>query len=119
MGVELALADVVLEYKRHGWIPQRLLFAHPQRFSDADIAAAQLADIEVRDAAIDAIWFTRRSAEDRVAWELRRLTGTPFALVVVLPDETPDADRETLLSATEDRMLETSQRFTGQNGGEK
>ena|SRR5690606_37837923 len=119
MPVDTALADVVLEYKRHGWSPQRLLLADRKRLAEADLAAAELADIEVRDAALDAIWFARRSAEDRVAWELRRLTGTPFALVVVLADETRDADREAMLSATEDRMLESNQRFTGQIDAEK
>jgi hypothetical protein len=97
------LAAILEQYRRHGWEPRRLLFsAEP----DTELLTLLPADVERAEAAVDALWFTRRSREGEEAWELRRLTGSPYALVEVIADGTDDAEREELLSAAAERMAE-------------
>lgn len=97
------LAAILEQYRRHGWEPRRLLFsAEP----DAELLTLLPADVERAEAAVDALWFTRRSREGEEAWELRRLTGSPYALVEVIADGTEDAEREELLTAAAERMAE-------------
>ena len=97
------LAAILEQYRRHGWEPRRLLFtAEP----DAELLTLLPADVERAEAAVDALWFTRRSREGEEAWELRRLTGSPYALVEVIADGTDDVEREELLTAAAERMAE-------------
>jgi hypothetical protein len=45
--------------------------------------------VDVRESEIDALWFSRPSAHDREAWELRLLEQTQYALFEAFePDET-------------------------------
>ncbi len=43
---------------------------------------------------MDAAWFFRASGSDREAWELRRLSGTPFALIEIFDAEDDEEIRE-------------------------
>lgn len=97
------LAAILEQYRRHGWEPRRLLFtAEP----DAELLSLLPAKVERAEAAVDALWFTRRSREGEEAWELRRLTGSPYALVEVIADGTDEAEVEEKLTAAAERMAE-------------
>lgn len=113
MNAEPPLAEVVAQYERFGWKPQRLLLTAGTRVSASAISAAGLDRIERHESEIDAIWFTRRSIADTESWELRRLSGTPYALVTVVEDSATDDEREELLADTEQRLIENSGRFLG------
>ena len=54
------------------------------------------------------MWFSRRSQPDREAWELRRISAAPFAVVEVLPDNLTDQEREEMLTEAEERMFDTA-----------
>lgn len=97
------LAAIIEQYRRHGWEPRRLLFiAEP----DAELLSLLPTGVERAEAAVDALWFTRRSREGEEAWELRRLTGSPYALVEVIADGSDEAEVEEKLSAAAERMAE-------------
>ena len=96
---------MIEQYRRHGWEPRRLLFTVPPA---GDVISQLPAGTEMNEAAVDAIWFTRRSREGDVAWELRRLSGSPYALVEVIADGSGEAEAEERLTAAAERMAERS-----------
>lgn len=106
-----AIADILALYKKHGWKLRRVLLCAEVRRDLQPSDAGLFETAEVRDSAFDALWFSRRSKPDSEAWELRRISSSPFALVVVIED-TAKEEREDILTATEERMLETPARET-------
>lgn len=107
--IDLAeLTKIIEQYARHGWGLRR---ASLSEVSIADLAAAimtQTPETVIERSSNEALWFSRRSLPDREAWELRRLTGSPFALVAVLEDSWSDEEREEVLRETEQRMFDGS-----------
>lgn len=102
-----AIAEILNLYKKHGWILRRVLLSRSAGSAAPDIPGDQFSGAEIRDSDIDALWFSRRSGPGKEAWELRALTATPFALLQVIPEQIGEADRETILTYTEDRLRET------------
>lgn len=95
-------------YAKHGWELRRILVADDavhDEFADA------FPDALIENAFLDAIWFSRRSAPEQEAWELRRLTGSPFALVKVIPDSFTDDEREFILKETETEMRDLASKM--------
>ena len=92
--------QVIEQYKKHGWVLRRVLFSSPLPPQAAELVPG----IPTQNAAIDALWFSRRSRPDCEAWELRRLSGSPFALVEVIDDGTDPDTFESILSGVELRM---------------
>ena len=107
-----AIADILALYKKHGWTLRRVLLCAETKhgLSQPDVELFEAA--EIQNSALDALWFSRRSKPDSEAWELRRIYGSPFALVVVIDDAAPKDEREDILTATVERMLETPARET-------
>lgn len=104
-----SVADIVAQYAKHGWKLRRvLLSAEPD-----DAVRAVAGDAEIVRGRQNALWFSRRSQPDSEAWELRRLEGSPFALVAVIPDEADDDEREETLADTEEEMLHARPAATG------
>jgi hypothetical protein len=91
---------VVDQYIGHGWSPRKAL--GPSDFQGSVLAL--IPHIEIGHAETECIWFSRRSYDDSESWELRRLSGSPFALVVVIPDLADDETRDSLLKDAELRM---------------
>ncbi|MEP7212896.1 MAG: hypothetical protein ABI791_07465 [Acidobacteriota bacterium] len=92
--------QVIEQYKKHGWVLRRVLFSSPL----SPLVAKLAEGTPTQKAAIDALWFSRRSLPDCEAWELRRLSGSPFALVEVIYDSTDPEAIESVLSGVESRM---------------
>lgn len=87
--------EIIELYEKHGWTLRRALFCSEPSPEIADLTG----NIPCRSSPIDAFWFSRRSRPGRETWELRRLTGSPFALVAVIDErdsETLDATLETV-----------------------
>jgi hypothetical protein len=95
-----AAAPIIEQYKKHGWTLRRVLYSAPL----SPAAVALLADVPAEASSIDGLWFSRRSQPGCEAWEFRRLSGSPFALVEVIEDGTDPADFETILKDIERRM---------------
>ncbi len=99
----LEIKAVVDQYIGHGWNPRKAL--GPEDFQASVIALNP--SIEKGHSETECIWFSRRSYDDSESWELRRFSGKPFALVVVIPDVANDETRNGLLNEVEQRMETT------------
>jgi len=109
-----AVDAVVDQYSRHGWTLRRILVTEvpPETFS------SKFPNIEIQPSDIDAIWFSRINRNSET-WELRRLTGAPFALVRSIDRGLFSQDRDELLHDVELKMSKTLQRSDGENPSEK
>lgn len=106
--MHIDVASLVKQYEKHGWQIRRLLVASEELRSAVSSLKASGVVFEVVESDKDAVWFSRRSQEGREAWELRRLSGSPFALVAVIEDSSSEEERRAVLSETEDRMFDGS-----------
>jgi hypothetical protein len=99
--IDPASAKQVLDqYKKHGWALRRVLLS-----SQLSPDVVRLTgEIPSKQAPIDGFWFSRRSRPGCEAWELRRLSGSPFALVQVIEDGIDPETFEEILRSVEDRI---------------
>ena len=103
--IEPVSARQIIElYNKHGWVLRRVLFSSPL----SPVVAELVGKTPTFRSAIDALWFSRRSQPGCEAWELRRLSGSPFALVEVIEDGTIVEDVENILQSVEQRMAGAS-----------
>lgn len=97
-----AVGEIIAQYEKHGWIPRRALLSA----KGLNAWKQAVGEIEILDSDIDAIWFSRKSKPDTEAWELRRLSELPFALIAVV-SVTADAEEvESTLSQVVEEMRE-------------
>lgn len=61
-------------------------------------------DTLIKDAEVDALWFSRNSHEGREAWELRLMSETPYALFETFEPDEAEEDREDLRLEMEARL---------------
>lgn len=101
---ESEIQEVIGQYTKHGWSPRRLLSVKPAK----SLLASMPPDVKEVRSEIDAIWFSRRSRPDAEAWELRRLTDSPYALVAVLDDGMDEDEMESILEDVQSRMTKTT-----------
>ena len=98
------IAEILALYKKHGWILRRVLLSDALKTSLANAAENLFDDAEIRPSDIDAAWFSRKSKPDEEAWELRRLSETPFALFETFDSEDDEEIREEALGEVEARL---------------
>lgn len=98
-----SIASMIEQYTKHDWMLRRVLSSGSQVIELPNDHSA----IQQRKTGLDALWFSRRSRPDAETWELRRLIGSPFALVAILPDDADEEEREEILAAVEVRMKES------------
>ena len=104
-----AVNSVISQYERFGWKLERILLKE----TSAVISSA-FPDVPVTVETQDAMWFSRESGNGR-AWELRRLAGTPFALVRVIGSDVSIPERDEILGSLEAEMLERDVKANGEN----
>ena len=102
------IVEIVEQYSKHDWIVRRASLSANSIARLGPELASLYPDLEIFESSNEALWFSRRSLPDREAWELRRLSGSPFALVTVLEDSITDDEREELVRDTELRMFDGS-----------
>ena len=109
MSSDQQIVSIISLYKKHGWKLSRVLISQAlsERLSGSDVFGS----VEIRESDIDAAWFTRSSSPGQETWELRNLTGTPFALLQVFDAQADEGEREPLLTETEGRMRESQNRL--------
>ena len=88
----MTAADLFMEllatYRRHGW-ELRSVLMRPETLAELD--AQLLTNVPVKEAEVDALWFSRPSHDNREAWELRLMAQTQYALFETFEaDETED-----------------------------
>lgn len=97
-----AVKEIVEQYRKHGWELRRALLSAETRM----LFAGLFLNVETIESDLDALWFSRRSRPDMEAWELRRLSALPFALVTGVSSAAPPEERDATLSETENEMRE-------------
>lgn len=97
-----SVAEIVAQYQKHGWTLRRALVSPEARVSFADL----LRNIDQLDSDFDALWFSRSSKPEIEAWELRRLSALPFALITATSNDAPIEEREAALWEIEEEMRE-------------
>ena len=98
----VTVGEIVKQYEKHGWTLRRALLSDDSRVVLSDT----LAGIDVALSDLEALWFSRRSKPENESWELRRLTGSPFALVAVVPSNASEDELESTLAQIADDMRE-------------
>jgi len=99
------IQEILAQYRKHGWTLRRVLLCPPTRESLANMLVTLFGETPIVSAEIDAAWFSRGSGIGREAWELRRLTGAPFALIEVFEEDDDEAVREEARHEMEQMMI--------------
>jgi len=98
--------EVVATYRKHGWELGTALLQPATRAELESEEPSLLNNINVREAEVDALWFSRPSHNKRDAWELRLLAQTPYALFETFEAEETEAERDEVKQEMEARMRE-------------
>ena len=101
------ITSIIERYAKHDWVARRVMLS-PGLIAVLGAELTTYADVQIIESANEGIWFSRRTLPDREAWELRRLSGSPFALVAVLEDDLSEDERKDILSSVEHRMFDGS-----------
>ena len=90
--------ELVATYRKHGWELRAALLEPSTQAELKSKESEMLGPVAIKESAFDALWFTRPSHNNRVAWELRLLGETQYALFETFEaDETEDQREEVRL----------------------
>ena len=95
------ITEILSLYKKYGWQLSRVLLTGKLQ---KELSETIFGDTEIVSAEINAAWFTRDSGKNRVAWELRHLSETPFALFETFEKTTDEAELAEIKSEMETRL---------------
>ena len=105
------IGEIIAAYRKHEWQLKRVLL-RPE--THGELAAAPIpnlwANVIVREAAVDALWFARPSHAGREAWELRLVAEPPYALFETFEADEAEEDREEVRREMEARLNEFAAR---------
>ena len=110
---ERQIREILTQYKKHGWNLRRVLLSSP---IEENLALSLFGQTEIVFSKVDALWFSRAAFAEREAWELRRLSEAPFALIEVFEADDEEDAREDARQEMETRMLELASK-PGQRRG--
>jgi hypothetical protein len=99
-----SIRETIAMYSKHGWALRRVLLSVATAATLRDERADLFGAADVAESDIDAAWFSRTSTGSRVAWELRRLGGEPFALMEVVDDSAGADEIDDMIADVESRM---------------
>jgi len=113
---ERQIKEVLLQYERHGWNLRRVLLTAQTIKILTGSLKTLFGETEIILSEFDAVWFSRRSPNNygSEAWELRRLSGTPFALVEVFEAEDDESVREEARKEMEMLLIGQASKFPNQ-----
>jgi hypothetical protein len=94
------VGEIIKQYEKHGWALRRALLSDDSLPSLSN----SLNGIDIIASDLEALWFSRSSRPDSESWELRRLTGSPFALVAVIASNASEEERESTLAQVANDM---------------
>ncbi len=102
------LTAIIEQYTGHDWKLRRVIGSSDLlELFDKGIVGGDLG-LHSKSFELDCLWFSRASRIGSETWELRRVTGTPYALVAVASDDLTPIEVEELLCSTESEMLGAS-----------
>lgn len=91
-----SIEETIAVYKKYGWLLRRIILTAPLKIRLGADVDGLFGGVSVTDSDIDAAWFSRSPKPGGIAWELRHLSDSPFALLKTL-DETDDGFEDSLL----------------------
>ena len=95
--------EIMALYRKHGWQLRNALLRPETR---VELQSQLPDDLPVKEATLDALWFSRSSHNDREAWELRLLAQTQYALFETFEADETEEDRDDVKLEMEARMRE-------------
>jgi len=101
------IKQTVSTYQKHGWQLRRVLLrpeTSAELRAETDLDSLPLDSAQLKEASIDALWFSRASHERREAWELRLLAENPFALFETFEEDETEEQREEMRCEMEARL---------------
>jgi hypothetical protein len=113
-----SIETIVAQYEKFGWSLRRILLKNEVLDRLIDNLSSQFKDIPIHAGVVDGLWFSRRQGKAET-WELRRLSGTPFALLDVIDVSIEGPEREAILAEVESRMAESPTNSSGEISLEK
>ena len=96
--------ELVGTYRKHGWELRSALLQPATLAEFHSQEAALLKKVTVKEAAFDALWFSRPSHNNREAWELRLLAQTQYALFETFEADETDEERDDVKREMESRL---------------
>src|SRR5215211_8133978 len=90
-------------YRKHGWQLRSALLRPETR---VELQSQLPNDLLVKDATVDALWFSRPSYNNREAWELRLMAQTQYALFETFEADETEEERDDVKLEMEARMRE-------------
>jgi hypothetical protein len=98
--------ELVGTYRKFGWELKAALLQPPTR-AELGVKEPDLINaISIKEAPFDALWFSRPSHANRVAWELRLLAETQYALFETFEADETAEEREEMKLEMEARLRE-------------
>jgi hypothetical protein len=98
-----AIEALVDQYEKHDWKLRIVLRSDNSAQSDISLPE----NVVIEDSELDALWFSRPNGT-RESWELRRIGGSPYALVRFVEPDDPEEVRDEILGSAESEMLSAS-----------
>jgi len=101
------IKEIVNTYQQHGWKLRRVLL---RRETSTELTGHPASDsfsldgMQVEEAEVDGLWFSRPSHQQREAWELRLLAENPFALFETFEKDETEEQREEVRREMEARL---------------
>ena len=96
--------ELVATYRKHGWDLKVALLQPATRLELSAKEPDLVTPIKIKEATFDALWFSRPSHNNRVAWELRLLAETQYALFETFEADETEEQREEMKLEMEARM---------------
>ena len=98
--------ELVATYRKHGWLLKGAVLLTATRAELTEKEPDLLRPLVVKEDSFDALWFSRPSQKDRVAWELRLLAESQYALFETFEAEETEEQREEMRVEMEARLRE-------------
>ena len=98
-----SIGEIVATYSKHGWLLRRVLLIPDSMTAFSKSPTDAFESVPVHESKLDAAWFSRPPKTGGVAWELRYLGSTPFALVEHADEDSEEF--ENVLAEVEGRLM--------------
>ena len=92
--------EVVATYRKHAWELRGALL-QPETVAEL---RELVKNVPVKEAAFDALWFSRPSHDKREAWELRLMAQTQYALFETFEADETEEERDDVKREMEARL---------------
>ena len=97
------VGSIISQYEKFGWTLHHVLLSPESKRGSLE---KSFSGVDVVDSDIDAAWFSRPAENGRVAFELRSLAQTPFALVDSADPDASESELAEMFAATERKLRE-------------